>query len=55
MEDQYWTVVYSAMSYHLRFIWSLVRIILNVMLYEAIALIIVKPVLYTYENAVSWV
>ena len=35
MEDQYWTVVNSAISYHLRSIWSLVRIILNVMLYIA--------------------
>ena len=55
MEDQYWTVVNSAMSYHLRSIGSLVRIIFNVMLYEAIASIIVKPVLQTYENTVSWV
>ena len=35
MEDQYWTVVNSAISYHLRSIWSLVRIIINVMLYIA--------------------
>ena len=41
MEDQYGTVVNSAMSYLLRPIWSLVRIILNAMLYEAIASIIV--------------
>ena len=41
MEDQYWTVVNSAMSYLLRPIWSLVRSIFNVMLYEAIASIIV--------------
>ena len=43
MEDQYGTVVNSAMSYLLRPIWSLVRIILNIMLYEAIASIIIKP------------
>ena len=42
MEDQYWTMVNSAISYHLRSIWSLVRIILNIMLYEAIASIIVN-------------
>ena len=47
MEDQYWTAVNKAMSYHLRPIWSLVMIILNIMLYETIALIIVKPVLHT--------
>ena len=46
-EDQYWTVVNSAVSYHLRSIWSLVRIILNIILYEAIASIIVKPILHT--------
>ena len=54
MEDQYGTVVNSAMSYLLRPIWSLVRSSLNVMLYEATASIIVKPVLQ-YENTVSWV
>ena len=48
-------LVNSAMSYHLRPIWSLVRIILNVMLYDAIALIIVKPILHMNENSVSWV
>ena len=45
----------SAMSYHLRPIWSLVKIILNVTLYEAIASIIVKPVLGMHESTVSWI
>ena len=52
VEDQHWTVKNSAMSCHLR---PLVRIILNVMLYEAIASIIVKPVLGMYESIVSWI
>ena len=55
MEDQYWTAVNKAMSYHLRPIWSLVKIILNVTLYEAIASIIVKPVLGMHESTVSWI